>query len=88
MIAGWCRISRRCSTTTLNWRTYTCGPDIEFGEQGFLRTARSTLDYLLTDLAQGEGGIFSAEDADSEGEEGRFYVWEHEEFLSVVGECR
>ena len=59
---------------------------IEFGEDGFLRTARSTLDYLLTDLAQSEGGLFSAEDADSEGEEGRFYVWSYEEFLSVVGD--
>ena len=59
---------------------------IEFEEPGFVRTARSTLDYLLTDLAAKEGGIFSAEDADSEGEEGRFYIWEHEEFMSVAGE--
>ena len=58
----------------------------EFKEAAFVRTARSTLDYLLTDLAHGEGGIFSAEDADSEGEEGRFYVWEHDEFMSVVGD--
>ena len=57
---------------------------LEFEEPGLVRTARSTLDYLLTDLAQEEGGIFSAEDADSEGEEGRFYVWEHSEFMSVV----
>ena len=59
---------------------------LEFEEPGFVQTARSTLDYLLTDLAHEEGGIFSAEDADSEGEEGRFYVWDYEEFLSVVGE--
>jgi uncharacterized protein YyaL (SSP411 family) len=57
---------------------------IEFEEATFVRTARSTLDYLLTALAHEEGGIFSAEDADSEGEEGRFYVWEHREFTSVV----
>jgi uncharacterized protein YyaL (SSP411 family) len=57
---------------------------IEFEEATFVRTARSTLDYLLTVLAHEEGGIFSAEDADSEGEEGRFYVWEHREFTSVV----
>ena len=59
---------------------------IEFQEPGFLRTARRTLDYLLTDLAQEEGGIFSAEDADSEGEEGRFYVWERDEFMAVAGD--
>ena len=58
---------------------------IEFDEPGFVRTARTTLDYLLTDLAHEEGGIFSAEDADSEGEEGRFYIWEHDEFMSVAG---
>jgi uncharacterized protein YyaL (SSP411 family) len=60
---------------------------IEFDEPGFVRTARSTLDYLLTDLAHKEGGIFSAEDADSEGEEGRFYVWDHSEFMGVVGDA-
>jgi hypothetical protein len=59
---------------------------IEFDEPAFVRTARSTLEYLLTDLAHEEGGIFSAEDADSEGEEGRFYVWEHDEFMSVAGD--
>ena len=59
---------------------------IEFEEPGFIRTARSTLDYLLRDLGQEEGGIFSAEDADSEGEEGRFYVWEQDEFTAVAGD--
>ena len=60
---------------------------IEFEEPGFLLTARSTLDYLLTDLSGSEGGIFSAEDADSEGEEGRFYVWDYDEFVSVAGDA-
>ena len=59
---------------------------IEFEEPGFLQTACTTLDYLLTDLAQEDGGIFSAEDADSEGEEGRFYVWDHDEFMAVAGD--
>ena len=67
-------------------RTYLWA-GIEFEEPGFIRTARSTLDYLLTDLAHDEGGIFSAEDADSEGEEGRFYVWEHDEFIAVSGDA-
>ena len=42
--------------------------------------------YLLRDLAHEAGGIFSAEDADSEGEEGRFYLWEHDDFMSVAGD--
>ncbi len=59
---------------------------IEFEEPEFVRTARTILDYLLRDLAHEDGGIFSAEDADSEGEEGRFYVWDYEEFMEVAGD--
>ena len=60
---------------------------IEFEEPELVRTARTTLDYLLRDLAHEEGGIFSAEDADSEGEEGRFYVWGYDEFMSIAGDA-
>ncbi|HSL25919.1 MAG TPA: thioredoxin domain-containing protein, partial [Acidimicrobiia bacterium] len=59
----------------------------EFDDPGFERVARSTLDYLLEDLRNEDGGFFSAEDADSEGEEGRFYVWEYEEFMAVTGDA-
>jgi uncharacterized protein YyaL (SSP411 family) len=41
--------------------------------------------YVLRDLRHPEGGFFSAEDADSEGEEGRFYTWTPDELLDVLG---
>ena len=48
------------------------------------RTLREILDYCLRDLLAPEGGFFTAEDADSEGEEGRFYVWSLEEIRWVL----
>jgi uncharacterized protein YyaL (SSP411 family) len=56
------------------------------GNPTFRGIARSTLDYMLRDLRLPGGGFASAEDADSEGEEGRFYTFSHDEFASVVGE--
>ncbi|MEX2252475.1 MAG: thioredoxin domain-containing protein [Acidimicrobiia bacterium] len=58
----------------------------ELGEPRLLEVARSTLDYLLTELGHPEGGFFSAEDADSEGVEGKFYVWSAAELVEVLGE--
>jgi uncharacterized protein YyaL (SSP411 family) len=47
--------------------------------------ARRTLDYLLADLALPEGGFASSEDADSEGEEGRFYTFSYQDFYAAAG---
>jgi uncharacterized protein YyaL (SSP411 family) len=50
----------------------------------YAEVARSTLDFVLDELRTDEGGLASALDADSEGEEGRFYVWSYDEFMSVL----
>ncbi len=52
----------------------------------YARVARETLDYVLRDMTGSEGGFYSAEDADSEGEEGKFYVWAPDEIDEVLGE--
>lgn len=49
------------------------------------RTAREILTYILRDMTSPEGGFYSAEDADSEGEEGKFYVWTEEELKETLG---
>ena len=47
-------------------------------------TARDILTYVLRDMTDSQGGFYSAEDADSEGEEGKFYVWTTNEFQNVL----
>jgi hypothetical protein len=55
------------------------------GRLDFARVARSTLDYLLREMASPEGALHSATDADSEGEEGRFFVWTEREIRERLG---
>jgi uncharacterized protein YyaL (SSP411 family) len=50
------------------------------------RAARETADFLLRELSTAEGGFASALDADSDGEEGTFYVWSPAELQAVLGE--
>ena len=54
------------------------------GEPWLRRIAEETLDYLLRDMRDPEGGFYSATDADSEGEEGRYFVWTTAEVARVV----
>jgi uncharacterized protein YyaL (SSP411 family) len=53
-------------------------------KEEYSRTAREILDYVLRDMAAPEGGFYSAEDADSEGEEGKFYLWTTDETANVL----
>jgi len=56
-----------------------------FGGALYGRIARETLDYLLAEMAPEGGGFFAAQDADSGGEEGTFYVWNPESLAAAVG---
>jgi uncharacterized protein len=54
------------------------------GDDRYARVARATLDFMLAELRTDEGGLASALDADSEGVEGRFYVWSYDELMAVL----
>jgi len=51
----------------------------------YSRTAEEIFTYVLRDMTSDDGAFFAAEDADSEGEEGKFYVWAIEAFRNVLG---
>ena len=55
------------------------------GNLEYSRTARKTLDYILNDLTAPHGGFYSTRDADSEGEEGTYYVWTPEQLEATLG---
>jgi uncharacterized protein YyaL (SSP411 family) len=56
------------------------------GRSSFADDAREIFAYVLRDMTGPEGGFYSAEDADSEGEEGKFYVWSLAELQAILGE--
>jgi uncharacterized protein YyaL (SSP411 family) len=56
------------------------------GRRLFLQTAEEIFDYVRRDMTAPEGGFYAAEDADSEGEEGRFYVWTRDQFRAAVAD--
>ncbi|MHC4861286.1 MAG: thioredoxin domain-containing protein, partial [Planctomycetota bacterium] len=57
------------------------------GKPVYADLARDVFRYVLRDMTDEKGGFYSAEDADSEGVEGKFYVWTRDEILEVLGEA-
>ena len=56
------------------------------GKPLYREVAEQILSYVTRDMTDPEGGFYSAEDADSEGEEGKFYVWTPDEVLETLGD--
>jgi len=59
---------------------------LAFGDPEYRRVTEETLDYLLREMTDPAGGFYSATDADSEGHEGKFFVWTPDELREVLGE--
>ena len=58
------------------------------GEEYMLDTAEKTAEYIFREMTGESGQFYSAQDADSEGVEGKYYIWSHEEILTVLGRER
>ena len=56
------------------------------GSKVYLETALKTADYILCEMTSPEGGFYSAQDADSEGVEGKYYTFTLDEIMSVLGD--
>ena len=55
-------------------------------DEKYAAVAKEITEYLFREMANGEGVFYAAQDADSEGEEGKFYTWGYGEILRVLGE--
>lgn len=58
------------------------------GHARYAGVVRETLDYVLREMTDTAGGFYSAQDADSEGHEGKFFVWTRDEIRELLGDAR
>jgi len=65
-------------------RTYAEAYQVTRKEK-YRRVVEETLGYVLREMTGPEGGFYSAQDADSEGEEGKYYVWTQDQIMDVLG---
>jgi uncharacterized protein YyaL (SSP411 family) len=56
------------------------------GKSQYAEVAQQIFTYVLRDMTSPQGGFYCSEDADSEGQEGRFYVWTEDEIATILGE--
>jgi len=56
------------------------------GDEKYLDVIQKTLEYVRREMMSPEGGFYSAQDADSEGEEGKYYVWSKQEIFNSLGD--
>ncbi|MFP4697554.1 MAG: thioredoxin domain-containing protein [Eubacteriales bacterium] len=55
-------------------------------DECYKHIVEEVIDYIVRDMQDSEGGFYCAEDADSEGEEGLFYIWDYDEIIEILGE--